>query len=290
MRALPFAGIVLLGACASAPPPPAPAAQQRLAEAYARGAAATQSANLASAARDYEEARRIARSVEDADALAAAAVNLSIVYQRLGREADAHEALAEVLDRPRYAYPERRLAQAELRRSVLLLAGGNPLEAAAWAQRADARCGACELLPAIGNVRAQVALDTKDFARAAELARAASDSARAKDNRAEAGNALRTLGRARLALGDAPAAGAALEQALQIDHALADPRKILADLTELARVESARGDDAKRRAYFDRAIAVGRALDDPRAVAQLEAEMSNSGRPAPRAEPASERK
>src|SRR5205823_28988 len=99
------------------------------------GQAAVQAGNLAGAVREYEEARRIARSIEDADALAAAAINLSILQQRAGQDAAAREALIELLDSPRHAFPERRIMQAELRRAILLLAGGDAGAAAQWAQR-----------------------------------------------------------------------------------------------------------------------------------------------------------
>jgi tetratricopeptide (TPR) repeat protein len=247
-----------------------------------------QAGNHAVAAREYEEARRIARSIEDADAIAAAAVNLSIVYQRLGRDAAAQEALAEVLDTRRHVFPERRLMQAALRRAILELAGGNAGAASDWAQRAERRCPgvACDLAPAILNVQAQAALDSRNSAEAARLSLAAADLSRQKGNRVETANALRTLGKAKLAHGEPDGAAVAFEQALELDHALADPRKILADLTELARANAARGDRTAARAYFERALIVSRALNDTRAIAELEAQMASSGG----MEPVTERK
>ncbi|HET7198934.1 MAG TPA: tetratricopeptide repeat protein, partial [Burkholderiales bacterium] len=67
---------------------------------------------------------------------------------------------------------------------------------------------------------------------------------------------LRLLGRARLAAGDAAAARASLEQALEIDRALAEPRKILADLNELSRAAARAGDKDAARDYGERARAV----------------------------------
>ena len=65
-------------------------AQARLTEAEARAAALARSGDYAGAARFYGEALRIATSLENADAIAANAINLSIVNQWLGR--DAHDA------------------------------------------------------------------------------------------------------------------------------------------------------------------------------------------------------
>ena len=269
--------VLLLAGCATQAPTPAPA-QAKLSDAFSRGAASVQAGNYAAAMRDYEEARRLARSIEDGDGLGAAAVNLSIVQQRLGHDAQARETLAEVLDSSRGpAIPERRLMQAELRRSILSLAARDIPGAIDWAARAQQRCGSCALLPAILNVNAQAALAAKNLDEAARVAAAASDAAKARDDRAEAANALRTLGRARLAKNEAGPATAALAQALELDHGLADPRKIAADLAELARAQAAAGDPTAARSYFERALAVSRSLNDTRAVAELEAQMASSG-------------
>ncbi len=268
----------LLCACAS-PPPVQPAAHERLAEAYARGRESVQAGDYARAARSYEEARRLARSIEDADAIAAAAIDLSIVYQRLGRDAEARQALSEVLESTRDPFPERRLAQAELRRAILALAEGEPAAAEQWSMRAQASCAnvSCEAASAILDVRAQCALALGRAQQGADLAQSAAAAARATDDPVATANALRTLGRAQLSLGDAAAASASLEQALEADHAAAEPRKILADLSELARAQAALGNRDASRSYFERALAVGRALGDERSVAALQAQMASSG-------------
>lgn len=264
----------LLAACASPPPPSPPVSQSRLAEAESRAASMVRAGDHAGAARHYDEALRIALSIENADAIAENAINLSIVSQWLGRDADARGALAVVLDNRRSAFPQRRLLQVELRRAIVELAGRNPGGAAAWAQRAAERCAkACEYDATILNVQAQIALEARQHAEAARLAQGAAERARARADRAETANALRTLGRARLALDDPALALAALKEALEIDRALADPRKILADLTDLARASRAAGDRAAAEEYGERALAVSRAVHDARGVAEMEAQL-----------------
>ena len=259
----------LLAGCAA----PQPAsnnspAQARLQEAEARAAAAARSGDHAAAARHYDHALRIATSLENADAVAANAINLSIVDQWLGRNAEARAALAAVLDDPRSAFSERRRMQAELRRAILELADGNAGAAAVWAGQAGARCReSCEFAAAILNVQAQVELDS---GRAPEAARLA-ERAAARGSRAEAANALRTLGRARQAQGEPAKAIEPLSQALAIDRELGDPRKILADLNELARAADAAGDGRAAREYRQRGLAVSRAVNDARSSAEFEA-------------------
>src|SRR5207244_1215173 len=171
-----------------------------------------------------------------------------IVQQWLGRDAEARAALAAVLDDPRTPFSERRKLQAELRRAILELATGNIGAAAIWAGQAERRCAttSCEYAATILNVRAQVELDSGHAADAARLAQAAAERSRGAAGRAETANALRTRGRARLAQREATAALEPLKQALELDREIGDPRKILADLAELARAADAAGDAALR--------------------------------------------
>jgi hypothetical protein len=270
-----LAAALLSAGCATPPSAPSTPMAARLADANVRAAAAVRAGDHAGAARRYEEALALARSVEDADAIAASALNLSVVYQWLGRDAEARDALKIVLDDPRRAFPERRRLQAELRRAILEFAAGNPAAAGEWAARAERRCErfACELAPALLNVKSQIALEGGSSGSAALLAQQAADAARSRGDRAEQANALRNLGRARLASGEHAAAIAALEQALAIDHSLADPRKIHADLIELARAAAAAGDRDAARGYLERAQTVSHAARDPRGAEEMEVQL-----------------
>jgi tetratricopeptide (TPR) repeat protein len=263
--------VALIAACAAPALERGSPAQARLGEAEARAAALARSGDYAGAARFYGEALRIATSLENADAIAANAINLSIVNQWLGRDAEARAALAAVLDEPRAGFSERRKTQAELQRAILEAASGNRGAAEVWAGEAERRCAtSCEYAAGILNVRAQLALDSGHAAEAARLAGAAFERARGETARAEAANALRTLGRARAAAGEPGRALEPLRQALEIDRALGDPRKILADLTELARAADAAGDAQAARGYQERGLAVSRAINDGRSAAETE--------------------
>jgi tetratricopeptide (TPR) repeat protein len=271
MRWLAASLIVLAAGCGGkAPLTNTSLAQSRLAEAETRAAALVKSGDFSGAARHYGEALRIATTLENADAIAANAINLSVVQQWLGQDAEARSALAAVLDDPRTAFSERRKLQAELRRAILELAGGNIGAAAIWAGQADRRCAAtnCEYAATILNVRAQVELDSGHAAEAARLAQAAADRSRGSANRAENANALRTLGRARQARGEPAAALAPLRQALEIDREIGDPRKILADLAELARAADAAGDATAAKDYKERGLAVSRAMNGGRGAGE----------------------
>jgi tetratricopeptide (TPR) repeat protein len=279
LKALPLVALlVLAAACGSKPvAPPAQTSSQshsKLADAEARAAALMRAGDLEGAARQYGEAARVAATVENADSVAANAINQSIVYQWMGRDADARDSLSRVLDDPRRPFPERRRLQAELRRAIVDLSLQNPASAATFAERAEKRCAnSCEHAATILNVQAQIALEGSRHADAGQLAARAGERARARGDRAENANSLRLLGKSRRLQGNAKEAIAPLEQALAIDRDLADPRKILADLTELSLANSAAGNRDAAKDYYDRALTVSRALQDTRGLAEMEAQL-----------------
>jgi tetratricopeptide (TPR) repeat protein len=203
--------------------------------------------------------------------MAANAINLSVVEQWLGHNDEARAALGTVLENPRTPFSERRMLQAELRRAILELSVNNVGAAAVWVAQAERRCAglSCEYAATILNVRAQVALESAAAAEAENIALAAAE--RSRSNRVEAANALRTIGRARQAQGQPQAAIEPLQRALALDRELGDPRKILADLTELSRAAEGAGDPRAARDYRERSIAVSRAISDGKAGAEMEA-------------------
>lgn len=271
MRLLAAVLLVMATACATPKPSGESLSKSRLADAEARAAALARSGDYPGAARHYAEALRLATALENADSIAANAINLSVVQQWLGRDAEARSALAAVLDDPRTPFSERRKLQAELRRAILELAAHNVGAAAIWAGQAERRCPelACEYAATILNVRAQVELESGKPAEAARLAVAANE--RSRGNRAETANALRTLGRARHAEGQPGAALEPLKQALELDRELGDPRKILADLNALSRAADAAGDARAARDYRERGVAVSRAMNEAKSGAEMEA-------------------
>ena len=232
-------------------------------------------ADLEGAARQYGEAARIAATVENVDAVAANSINQSIAYQWMGRDADARDALSRVLDDPRRPFPERRRLQAELRRAIVDLALQNPVSATTFAERAEKRWAnlSCEYAATILTVQAQIALEGSRAADAEQLATRAAERARSRNDRAEQANALRLQGKARRLQEKPKEALQPLEQALAIDRDLADPRKILADLTELSLASSAAGNRDAAKDYYERAVTVSRALRDTRGLAEMEAQL-----------------
>ncbi|HUL93994.1 MAG TPA: tetratricopeptide repeat protein [Burkholderiales bacterium] len=269
--ALPLA---LLAGCVAPPPANPPATgEAAVIEANRRADAYLRNGDLEGAARQYREAVRLARSVEDAESIAVNVINLSIVYQRLGRADEARASLALLLERGQLPYSSERMAQAALRRSVLDLEERRTASAGEWVERAAAYCGqrGCAVSAAIQNVRGQLALESGRPDQAAASAKAALSASRTLGDRAESANALRLLGTISIRAGDAGPAAAYLGEALAIDRELASPRKIYLDLIALGRASALRGDRGAARSFYERARAVSEADRDADGATQARA-------------------
>jgi len=268
--ALPLA---LLSACIAPPPAaPTPSGEAAMIDANRRADAYLRGGDLEGAARQYREAIRVARTVEDTEGIATNAINLSIVYQRLGRAEDARASLGLLLDRSPLAFSQERMAQAAVRRAVLDMDDHRAASAGEWLDRAAGYCSrGCSVSATIQNVRGQLALDAGRPDQAAASARAALAVSRASGDRAESANALRLLGAVAIRGGDAASASAYLGEALAMDRELGLPRKIYLDLIALGRASALLGDRAAARSFYERARAVSEADRDAAGTAQAKA-------------------
>jgi tetratricopeptide (TPR) repeat protein len=279
MRFFVLLSLALLWGCASAPPPKATSAarQEAAIEANRRGETHVRHGELESAARSYGEALRLSQSLEDADGIAANAINLSIVRQRQGRFNDARASLAAVLEQPNLRFSSTRMAEVSLRHALLDLDQNRFQGAESWVRQAAGHCGVdsggagCPLGAAIHNVRAQLALQAGRMDEALAAASAARDASRTAGERAELANALRLMGIASLHKGDAAAARSQLEQALALDREIGAPRKIALDLLALGRAAALGGEREAARGYYARALAVSEADRDHAGVAEARA-------------------
>ena len=274
------AACALLASCAQQPPAkPVPAREAAAIEANRRAEVSFRRGDFENSAQHYREALRISQSLEDADGIAANAINLSIAYQRLGKSAEARASLAPVLDRSALSFPPARLAQAALRRSILEFEERRYAGAAEWADQAAGYCGqqGCALLSAIYNVKGQIALETGHADIATANAQTALQVSRNAGNEVETANALRLLGNAAIRAGDAKAALAPLGEALAIDRELALPTKIYLDLVGLGRASALGGENDAARTYYERALAVSEADRDARGAAATRALIEGLG-------------
>jgi tetratricopeptide (TPR) repeat protein len=267
---------LILGGCGSTPKEKSVAARQAAAlEANRKGDTYVRHNELEHAARSYREALRLSQSLEDADGIAANAINLSIVRQRQGRFGDARAALNVVLDQSNLRFSPARLTEASLRHALLDFDERRYSSATEWVDRASGYCGArCALSGAIHNTRAQLALQAGRVDAAVANARAGQEASRAANDQSELANALRLLGVAALRANDAAAALVHFEQALYIDRDLGASRKIALDLLGLGRAATLGGDKEGARAYYARALAVSEADRDSAGAAEARAALA----------------
>ena len=143
MRFLALLAALLVWGCSSAPQKPAAptaaARQEGAIEANRKGEAYVRHGELDNAARSYGEALRLSQSLEDADGIAANAINLSIVRQRQGRFDDARASLGAVLEQPNLRFSPARLAEVSLRHALLDLDQNRFASSAEWLNRAGQR-------------------------------------------------------------------------------------------------------------------------------------------------------
>jgi len=276
LPALPLLLLLAAGCAQNSPNPQTPvtsAARQAAAiEANRKGEAYVRHGELENAARSYAEALRLSQSLEDAEGIAANAINLSIVRQRQGRFSDARAALGALTESRSLRFSPVRQAEAALRQALLDLDERKLASAEEWVAKAAGQCGErCPLAGAIHNVRAQLALQSGQVDAAAASARAALSASRSAGDRAETANAMRILGVTALRSGDLAAARTQLEQALTIDREIGAPRKIAFDLVALGRAAALGGDREGARAFYARALAVSEADRDSVAAAEARA-------------------
>lgn len=268
---------LLVAGCGSAPKEKNTAALQAAAlEANRRGDNYVRHNELENAARSYREAMRLSQSLEDADGIAANAINLSVVRQRQGRFGDARAALREVLEHSNLRFSANRLAEASLRHALVDFDERRYSSAAEWTKRAVEHCNPrCAITGAIHNTRSQLALQEGRLDAAVAAARAGLEATRSEEDRAERANSLRLLGVAALRTNDGAAARTHFEQALVIDRDLGAPRKIALDLLGLGRAATLGGDRDGARAFYGRALAVSEADRDSAGVAEARAALAS---------------
>jgi tetratricopeptide (TPR) repeat protein len=275
-----FAVLVLalgLAACGSTPKEKSVAQRQAAAlEANRKGDTYVRHNELENAARAYREALRLSQSLEDADGIAANAINLSIVRQRQGRFGDARSALNVVLDQTNLRFSPGRLTEASLRHALVDFDERRYSSATDWVDRATEHCRQrCPLSGAIYNTRAQLSLQEGRLDAAVANARAALEASRAASDQSELANALRLLGVAALRANDGAVARGHFEQALMIDRDLGAPRKIALDLLGLGRAATLGGDREGARSFYARALAVSEADRDSAGVAEARAALAS---------------
>ncbi|MBY0239605.1 MAG: tetratricopeptide repeat protein [Burkholderiaceae bacterium] len=217
----------------------------------------------------FEAALQLERAVENEEGIAVNLLSLAQCQQRLGKPERAVALLDQVLDGGALAFHPRHRAEAALQHALLAFQRQDLAAAERWQRDGAAICGGCAMAGKLRALGARLALQRGD---AVDALKAAGDAlASSGDDTVEKANALRLQGAAHLALGQQPAAEAALLQALALDKDGGLPDKVLQDLQLLGH---AGADPAVQRRYWRRALAVAQAIGKAAAVEEIERALS----------------
>lgn len=254
-----LAGALLLAGCA-APRPPLAAPKAHAIELNNQAIDLFERHDYARALISFQQALAQEQAIEDEDGIARNWLNLSLVYQRMGRTAEAEQALDNILQERKIAFSDDHRAQAALRKGLLAAQRNARTVAGQWLEQAEGYCAArCPLLGKLLNFRARLELDTGRAEQAAQSARLALASNRTANDKAEIANALRLQASADLRMNNPGSAIPSLQEALAIDKALGASGHIHQDLMLLGEANADR--PAMAETYRERARGVARAME-----------------------------
>jgi tetratricopeptide (TPR) repeat protein len=217
----------------------------------------------------FEAALRLEQAVENEEGIALNTLNLAQCYQRLGKPDLAAAMLDQLFDSGGVVFSPQRRAEAALQHALLAFQRQDMAAAQRWQRDGMALCGDCALAGKLHSLAARLALQRGN---AGAALKAAGDAlAKSGGDAVEQANALRLQGAAQLALGQKPAAEAALLQALALDKDGGLPDKVLQDLQLLGHA----GTDARaQRRYWRRALDVAQAAGKAAAIREIEAALA----------------
>lgn len=250
-----LAGLV---SCSSAPPPRLPAALERANTADKEAHRAMRDGDLAVARNLFEQSLRLQQSLDNLPGVASEAINLAVVYHRMGNDDIALRLLDGILGDSLTPYPSELRATAAFRKAVILADGGHQDAAAALEAAAQMCMGSCELTSGIYNLRARMALAKGEYATAMKLSKEAADTA--GDHKEELANARRYSAAAEAALGQYNLALEHYLAALELDKPLGMGGRIAEDLDGAAMALAQLGRKGESASYARRASAAHDAI------------------------------
>jgi tetratricopeptide (TPR) repeat protein len=273
-----LAGLLVLGGCASSPPAPRPPAEESALRWNQRGEEAFRRREWAEALAAFERAQRAYASLDRTEEAAGELLNIATVNFQISDFDAARRALDQVWSAGS-AVTARLRADAAYRRALVEYDAGVRSAVAAWLARSFELCpdSACSVAGAVANLRARMALADGKLDDAAREAGRALELNRRHAQRIEQANSHRLLAEIALMRADAAQAELQFTQALALDRAAGESRKIARDLLGLARSLMAQGRREAGAEHARRARDVASSSDDEEAVQQAERILGQTG-------------
>lgn len=246
--------IVLLTGCAAGPEKVRAPRQEAAAEANQRARKLFLQGDFPAALASAGKAYEAAASVEDEAGVAASLINLSVIYQHLGRREDARRAVDRILTAEGIRFDPLRVAEASMQAAALAMAEGDYSRATVLLDSAADRCGqSCTLTGRLLNIRAELAIrdNRLDEALAAALRGVEINASLGRDE--DLATSLRLAANARIHLPSLAGARQHLDLALAIDKRLGLSRQVFRDLLLQGIVAERETDHRSARNYYQRA-------------------------------------
>lgn len=250
--------LLLLAACASAPPLRLPQTLELAQAADKDARRALREGDLLRAQHDFAKALALQQSLDDAAATATTLINLATVTHQMRDDETALVWLDKVLLEKTHIYPAESLLTAAFRKAVILTNLARTGDAGSSLQVAEKLCEKkCALRYGITVLRARLLLLNGDAEGALALAQAVSKDSTAGTE--EQANAVRVIAASEEKLARSASALQHFQAALEMDKALGLSARIGEDLSGMARVSAKLGQDQEAAEYARRAVLVNEA-------------------------------
>ena len=263
------AGVVaccgLLAGCAGSTKPELADVYVKSLESERRGFKAAKSGDHAKSLLYYQQALRFRRSVEDIDGIAIDLVNLAVLYQRLGSEADARALIAEVFGLP--GVNDSVLSEAAYENAKLYLKDNDFVKARIWGNK-SLSLDKNKRVASRFNLLGRIAFMEGNNEEALQWANSALESNQEDLQKAEQANSLRLIAMVNVQKGNDAEAMEYYSQALRLDKEAGESAKIALDLLELGKLSLKAGNSEEAQMFFHRADQVRKSAGNDKNAAQ----------------------
>ena len=224
----------------------------RVMDANARGIRNLENYRYGAAMKNFEQALRLSRSIDDRDGALLAMLNLVRTHRAAGQTVEAETILSDAMALARPADPI--YADLAFERAKLLLASGDGAAALGWVEVVLRDTGVSDsLVVGAHNLKALSLMDTDRVREAGQEATLALQAARRAGYRAGEADGLRVQGDIEKKAGNWERAAARCGEALEIDRELGRARSVGYDLICLGEAAEAAGRVHEARGYYRRA-------------------------------------
>ncbi|MBF0473592.1 MAG: tetratricopeptide repeat protein [Nitrospirae bacterium] len=206
----------------------------------------------------FNEALKLALSVENFNSIAISQINIAMVYRKMGEKTKASQCIDTIISSTNNTYSKSNIYSAELLKIMLLMDDNDYLNATSLSYKALSHCNEikCNSSGTIYNILTRISLFNKDGQSALSNAAIALKSNMKNEEKNETANSYRLQGDAYMLNNDFIKAIESYKQALTIDKTLDITEKIFNDLMGIGNGFYNQGKHSDALQFFERAHTV----------------------------------